>query len=183
MQFEKGALDVFKIGDYVIYGSEGVCLIEDIRTIAFDRIEEKPYYVLKPRNKKGAGVFFPCDSDILNTRMRRVLNAQEIHDALDRIRGKRLPWIDDRKRRTALFKSIRNEMRCEKLILMIRCIELQKRLLESEGKKLSFSDSDALSTATALVTSELSYVLDIPAEEVGSYIRDRLRSKTVTSEE
>lgn len=168
---------MFGIGDYVVYGNEGVCLVEEIRPMAFKGMDEKEYYVLKPNNKRAANVYLPCDSSLVLSRIRPVMEKDAIDAAIDRLKTKRLPWIDDRKRRTALFKAIRAEMSCEKLLLMIECIDRQRKKLESEAKKLAFSDSEALTSAENVIASEFSFVLNISAQEVRDYIKARLADK------
>lgn len=165
---------MFQKKDYVVYANEGVCLIDDIRSIEFDRLAAKDYYVLMPIRKNESQIFVPLDSETLLARMRPLLTKEEIDGILDSVVGKRLPWIADRKRRTALFKSICAEMKCERLLLMIGCLTLQKHLLEREGKKLTFADNEALLHGEALINSEFSFSLNIPYEEVPAYIRRRL---------
>ena len=38
----------FKIGDNIVYGAKGVCLIDDIRDMSFFHERPQKYYVLKP---------------------------------------------------------------------------------------------------------------------------------------
>lgn len=165
---------MFQKKDYVVYGTEGVCLIDDIRPIAFDRLETKEYYVLIPQNKKEASVFVPLDSEILLAKMRPLMSKEAIDSAIDSVIGRSIPWIEDRKRRSAVFKAIRSELRCDKLLLMICCLYLKKHELEKVGKKLTFADSEALLQGEALINGEFSFSLGIPYEEVPAYIRRRL---------
>ena len=168
---------MFQKNDYIVYGSEGVCLVEDVRRIEFDRVEEKEYFVLRPVGKNSANVFVPSDSEVLLARMRPVLSKEAIDATIDRIRGKRLPWIEDRKRRSMLFRQIRTEMKSDKLLLMIACLYQKKEELLFQGKKLAFADADALSAAETLVNSEFSFSLGIDSKDVSAYIQNRLNTK------
>ena len=39
---------MFKVGDHVVYGTNGVCLVSDITPSPFDKNDRRTYYVLKP---------------------------------------------------------------------------------------------------------------------------------------
>ncbi|MBQ7364291.1 MAG: hypothetical protein IJW46_01690 [Clostridia bacterium] len=168
---------MFEKNDYVMYAGEGVCLIEDIREIAFDTVangENKLYYVLLPLNKKDSYVYVPTDSQVLTARMRAITAKEEIEKTIDAVKGKTLPWITDRKRRTALYRTVKSEMRCDRLLLLLCSLYHQRHLLEKEGKRMAFSDNEMLSQCEALIRSEFAFSLKIAPEEVGAYIRRRL---------
>ena len=73
-------IDEFKIGEYVLYAKDGVCLVEDIAPLDFS--PDKPYYILKPVNSKGSTVYVPTDSEKLVSKMHRLMNKAEIDDLL-----------------------------------------------------------------------------------------------------
>ena len=55
---------MFEKGEYVVYGSKGVCEITDISTINISGMNrEKLYYFLRPVNDRGAKIFIPVVSD------------------------------------------------------------------------------------------------------------------------
>ena len=61
---------MFSVNDYVVYGSEGVCRIEDIGRKDITGLDrEKEYYTLVPVYKSGR-IYTPTDSSII---MRRVI--------------------------------------------------------------------------------------------------------------
>ena len=42
---------MFSVGDYMIYGINGVCLVEDICASPFDKKDTRSFYMLKPDRK------------------------------------------------------------------------------------------------------------------------------------
>jgi len=174
----EGGIRMFRAGDFIMYASEGVCRIEDIRTMAFESAkytsEEKTYYVLMPQNKNSALIYVPTDSAVLTARMREITPKQKIEEIIDSVKGKIYPWINDRKRRGILYRQITAEMRIDQLLLLICSLYNQRHKLEKENKKMAFSDNEMLSKCEALVRSEFAFSLGIDPCEVGSYIKTRL---------
>jgi CarD family transcriptional regulator len=67
---------MFEKGDYIVYGTTGVCQIEDITTM--DPLQTgsgRLFYVLVPSSQKGGKIFTPTDST--KNYMRKVLNHDE----------------------------------------------------------------------------------------------------------
>lgn len=62
---------MFEIGEYIIYGSTGVCEIVDITTMNIEGIpKDKEYYILHPFGKKGSKIYTPVDNE--KTTMRKI---------------------------------------------------------------------------------------------------------------
>ena len=65
---------MYKKGEYVIYGSSGVCRVGDVTTLNLENIpKDRAYYVLFPMNNKGT-IYVPVD--VASTKMRRVLTKE-----------------------------------------------------------------------------------------------------------
>ena len=55
---------MFEKGDYVVYGTKGVCQVEEITELAMKGTAEgKLYYVLRPCFQKGSTLFTPVDNE------------------------------------------------------------------------------------------------------------------------
>jgi len=52
----------FKKNDFVVYGRNGVCLIEDIKNMNFGG-DNGTYYILKPRSSNSSTVYVPVDKE------------------------------------------------------------------------------------------------------------------------
>lgn len=165
----------FAKGEFVVYASEGLCLVEDIKYMSFIKGEEsKKHYIIKPVRHNSAVIYIPYDSEKLMGKIRRAMTKEEIDAMLLNIKGKELLWEEDRKLRTEQCHDILLRGVSDDLLLMISCIYLKKYDLLEENKVLSASDSKFLETAARLVDEEFSHALGIPAVEVGEYIRKTL---------
>lgn len=172
---------MFQKDEYVVYKTEGVCRVDDIRPLTLGSAGERLCYVLVPLNKKASHIFVPLDSELLLARMRPMMTKEAVDAAIDSVFRKRLPWIEERKRRTALFKAICAESRCEKLILLFLCLSDKQEQLMAEGKRLTFWDSEILVYCEAVIGGEFSMALGISPGEVLSYIRGRLEKVALPS--
>ena len=165
----------FAKGDYVVYGSNGTCLIEDVRLVKFALdVREILYYILKPMKNDESTIYIPADNEMLVGKLRRVMTKDEIDSLLLGMRDKEIEWNNDRRSRMEQLRTILVDGVTQKLLLMIRCIYMKKRELTEQGRKLSTTDENILKSAEKLVEDEFSYVLDIPQSDVGRYIRNLL---------
>lgn len=165
----------FDIGEYVSYGINGMCNIEDIRPMQLSQsVEKMMYYILRPESNPKSTIFVPVNNQKLVSRMRELMTKDEINAMLVRMKDRTLEWEKDVRFRTESFHEILSNGVNQDLILMIRCLHRKRQELVQLGKKLPARDSNALKTAERLVEEEFAHVLHIKCEEVSDYIRDVL---------
>ena len=163
----------FDIGEYVSYGINGVCNIEDIRPMQLSQsVEKMMYYILRPESNPKSTIFVPVNNQKLVSKMRELMTKDEINAMLVRMKDRTLEWEKDVRFRTESFHEILSNGVNQ--ILMIRCLHRKRQELVQLGKKLPARDSNTLKTAERLVEEEFAHVLHIKCEEVSDYIRDVL---------
>ena len=162
-------------GDFVVYGTNGICKIDDVQKMTFPmEKEEHTYYVLKPKGNSASILFVPEHREELVSKMRYVLKKDEIDNILLGTSESNVKWIDDRNSRNNYFKKILSEGKPEEFLELIRCILERKAILAENGKKLSLADEAILSSAEKLVREEFSFVLGISEDGVTEYIKDKM---------
>ncbi len=167
----------FDIGEYVSYGINGMCNIEDIRPMQLSQsVAEMTYYILRPESNPKSTIFVPVNNQKLVSKMRDLLTKDEINSMLARMKDRTLEWEKDIRFRTESFHEILNNGVNQDLILMIQCLQGKRQELMQVGKKLPTRDSNTLKTAERLVEEEFSHVLHIKSEEVRDYIRNFLNA-------
>ena len=165
----------FDIGEYVSYGINGMCNIEDIRPLQLSQsVEKMMYYILRPESNPKSTIFVPVNNQKLVSKMRELMTKDEINAMLVRMKDRTLEWEKDVRFRTESFHEILSNGVNQDLILMIRCLHRKRQELVQLGKKLPARDSNTLKTAERLVEEEFAHVLHIKCEEVSDYIRDVL---------
>ena len=165
----------FDIGEYVSYGINGMCNIEDIRPMQLSQsVEKMMYYILRPESNPKSTIFVPVNNQKLVSKMRELMTKDEINAMLVRMKDRTLEWEKDVRFRTESFHEILSNGVNQDLILMLRCLHRKRQELVQLGKKLPARDSNTLKTAERLVEEEFAHVLHIKCEEVSDYIRDVL---------
>lgn len=164
---------MFKINDYVIYGSNGVCKVTDVGVLEISRFdEEKEYYTLKPVYENGR-VFAPVDNE--KVVMRKVITKEEADDLIVSIPSIEVIWNDNMKERDFEFKNTIKNYDCSGFAKIIKTISQKKKECTLEGKKLSVSDTNYFKRAQEYLCGELAIALNIPKDTVNKYIENKLK--------
>lgn len=167
---------MFAIGDYVVYGTSGVYLIEDCRIMDFDRIsikDRKEYFILKPLRENISLAYVPLDA--AEQRLRPVTDKEILLSSMEALKGKKIRWVDDRKRRNQIFRTILSEKNSGKMMTLLSCLYRKQSQLHADGKKLSFADSDVITQAEGCVGSEIAFTLSIPYNDAVTMLREALK--------
>lgn len=160
-----------EIGERVIYGSNGVMEIVDIREETVGDITRK-YYVLRDLNSTQVShIFVPTDNEKLVSTMRPLLTKEEAMDMIKRI--KTIPeaeWKNDNRIRSEKFRKVIESGDRDSVIAVIKAVYENGIKRQEEGKKNYLADENIMRKAEKVIYSELSIVLGIPENEVADFI-------------
>jgi len=161
------------VGDKIVYGSNGIMEIVDIREESIGDAQRK-YYVLKDlRSNFSSQTFVPVDNEKLVGTMRKLHTTDEIMDIISRIKIIReAEWQTDNRVRTEKFRSIIESGDTEGIIAVIKAIYLSGIKRQAEGKKNYLADENLMRKAERMLYEEFSMVLDIPENEVRDFIAE-----------
>ena len=165
---------MYKIGELVVYGNDGVCEVEDISKLNMHGINQKKnYYTLKPMHENGK-IFAPTDTNVF---MRPVVTHEEIKKIISQI-----PLIEENELDTKnmrllqdYYKQLLKNYKCIDLLTIIVNLNDKKADLEKKGKKLGQVEDKYFKSAKNLLENEFSIVLGIPKEEVEEYIKNKMQ--------
>ena len=167
---------MFKIGEYIIYGFNGVCRVENVGTIRLSGIEkDRLYYTLHPFGEKEGTIYTPVDNK--TTLMRPILTKKEAKELLDEISGIDSLWITDERTREMTYKEVMNKCDSREWVRIIKTLYLRRKERIAEGKKITASDEKYLRLAEENLYSELSVALEIPRNQMEEYIADYIAQK------
>lgn len=159
---------MYKKGEYVIYGSSGVCQVGDVTTLNLDNVpKDREYYVLFPKNNGGT-IYVPVD--VASTKMRKVITKEEADHLIKKISTIQPIEIGDEKFLEEIYKKCIRSNECIEWIRLIKCIYDRKQLRISEGKKMTATDERYMYMAEEALYSELGTALNMDKEQVLEYI-------------
>ena len=160
---------MFEKGDYVIYGNNGICRVQDITTLSISGIDKnRKYYLLKPVYSSGSTVYTPVDT--AETLLRPALSREEADSLIRSIPDIPLIPIADEKTLEKTYKEYMRSNSTRAWVQLIKTIYLRKEKRTMKGYKVTALDSRYFSLAESSLYGELAIALDKPREEVNSYI-------------
>ena len=165
---------MYSIGEKIVYGGTGVCVIEQILSQKLAGMDQpRMYYILRPLYQSGT-IQTPVDNNKIPIRpvMTRT-EAEKLVDGIPDITA----TICYEKNLSALRNYYQQQMstfECRDLIRMTKSIYAKKKDAESRQKKIGMTDEKFLKRAEDLVFGELAVALDISRDSVRDYIDNRL---------
>lgn len=164
---------MFKIGEYIVHGRNGVCKVEDITNIEMSGADkDKLYYVLSPLKSEGSKIFFPVDSDRIV--MRSVVTKDEAENIVSNIKDIEPMWIDNEKQRELRYKEAISSCDCTQLIGIIKTLYVRNKERLEQGKRATFVDDRYFKEARETLFDEFSVALGIGKDEVEKYIAEHI---------
>lgn len=164
---------MFQVGDYIVYGKNGVCRVEDIGTIDTAGIpKDTIYYTLYPNYSKGSKIFTPVDNN--KVFIRPVITKEEAFVLIDQINEIEILFVADEKRREMDYKEALSKCKCIDLVRIIKTIYLRQQSKHAEGKKLSVGEDKYYHMAEDNLYGELAIALKMDKDKVKEFIVQRL---------
>ena len=171
---------MFNIGDYIVYGMNGVCRVEEIGPMDMSGIDsDKVYYTLLPLYTKGSRVFTPVDNQ--KVVMRPIISKREACDLIDDMKQIEQIEVADDKRREMVYKEAVKSCDCRQLIRIINTVFKRREERLAQGKKMSACDERYLKQAQDTLYGEFAVSLKIEKSEVEDFIAKRLELKEMAS--
>ncbi len=172
---------MFKTGDMVLYGPQGVCRIEAVEKKNFGK-ENREYYVLRPVYEKTSVIYVPIHNAVLTARMKRVLTVDKIHEMIDSMPQQELLWIENENERKQRYRAILERGDRGELVRMIKTLYLVQKQQAACGKKLHMADERYFKEAEKLLYDEFALVLGIDREQVLPFILQKLPEERLAQE-
>lgn len=164
---------MFKIGDTVVFGTEGIFTIEETtQKVICGKATD--YYVLKSTGKDNSTVYLPMNNQTLLEKAKPLVTREEIGRLIENIPNSEDCWVDDHKQRKEKFNRILQSGDREGIIALAGTIYNRQKIQLASHKKLNASDERILREAERIINLEFAFVLNITPDEVKEYIRNRM---------
>ena len=167
---------MFNVGEYIVYGTSGVCKVEDVTTMDMDGVpKDRLYYILKPVYMSKSTIMTPVD----NTKvvMRAVMTKDEVNSLIDDMDHIETESVNDDKKRGERCKSTLASCESRELVRMIKSLNSRNQRRIAQGKKLTSGDERYFHMAEDSLYGEMAVTLNIDKSEVPAYISKRIGSK------
>ncbi len=160
---------MFKMGDIIVYGAQGVCKIESIESKQIGK-QTTDYYVLKPIFNENTAVFVPVNNELLASKMQDVLTKSQAKELAEKVADIDIIEAKDETQKRELYKAILSSSDREKLIALIKTIRLERDARRQNNKKLNINDEQTLRKAELLLYNELAFVYGVEPDEAKNLI-------------
>lgn len=166
---------MFKKGDVVLYGIDGICEISDISTVDIPGVsKDRLYYILRQKTGNGT-IYIPVDGDI--SRMRKLISKEEALEIVSQISVLEPLKLKDEKKPEAEYKAVLQQYDCIEMLKLIKCIYFRKRQRINEGKKATAADEKYMQQAEDILYQEIGAVLGIQKDQVLDYLIGKIEGK------
>ncbi|MGN0484245.1 MAG: CarD family transcriptional regulator [Lachnospiraceae bacterium] len=159
---------MFEKGDLVIYGTKGVCRIEDIRVPDIEGVD-RLYYFLQPVYDARDMIFTPVDSD--KVKMRKTLDKEQAEQFIDELKEKKTSEEFTERINAGDYNEVMRSGNCMSWAHLINNLYKRKKGCAIRGKKMKYTDTKVLKEAERLLYGELAAALDQSYEDTFKELR------------
>ena len=160
---------MYQVGTLIIYGGEGVCQVEAVGPLRMSGAQkDKLYYTLSPLYREGK-VYVPVDTTVF---MRPVLTREEAEELIRTIPDIQAATCTERNPRVLgeFYQELIRSHDCVSMVQLIKAAYRKCEARRAQGAKPGQVDERYMKRAEELLYGELAVSLEIPREEVVTYI-------------
>ena len=162
---------MFEIGDRIVYGTNGVCTVREIRNSPFDQADSRLFYVLVPiYDTANLVIYTPVENT--SVVMRQMVTRDYAEDLLHRVADIGLVEVDIEKRRREIYRSLVQTTDLESYVSLIKTVAGRRADFRKTRRRLPDLDNDFEHTARNALYGELAQVLGVEREEIHRLIEE-----------
>lgn len=165
---------MYQVGDYVVYGIHGVCRVMGREKQLVNR-KRSEFLVLEPLLQSGSKYYVPTENPAAMSKLRAVLPKDELIQLLDSDAVRQDCWISDEGKRKQEYRELIVSADRLRLMQMVSSLYRYRGEQEAAGRKFHQCDDNFLRDAERLLSSEISLVMELPANEAREFLRKYLR--------
>ncbi len=166
---------MFSVGDYMVYGINGVCLVEDICASPFDKKDTRTFYMLKPLGASAGSVIY-TPTDNVQVPMRPLMSRGEAEALIVQMPVIAPLEIPMEKMRRDIYRQTMQSCNPVEYVRLIKTVHKRRAEMLEQHKRLSETDSDFERNAKISLYHELAVVLGVQYAEVEPYLLSRLQT-------
>ena len=164
---------MYQIGDFVVYGVQGVCRVlgQEKQLVNRKRVE---YLVLEPLSRGESKFYLPLQNQTAMEKLQPLLSKEELELLLksEQIRGN--CWIQVESLRKQHYRELLAGGDRAGLLRMLYNLYRYRAQLEESGKKFHQCDDNFLRDAEKLLAGEIAVVMHMELPQAIAYLREKL---------
>lgn len=162
------------LDDYVIYGIHGACRVlgREKHLVNKKRTE---FLVLEPLMQSGSKYYVPAENPTAMAKLQGVLSQDELAQLLESDAVQEDCWISDEGHRKQIYRELITSADRLRLMQMVASLYRYRGAQEAAGRKFHLCDDNFLRDAERLLSSEISLVMNLPADEARDFLRKHLK--------
>lgn len=166
---------MFEVGNYVVYGQNGVCRVEAVGKLEGMLSDRKRmYYTLVPVFEKESRIFTPVDNK--KVVLRAVISKEDARHLMDHMDELELLTIVDEKRKEDVYRAALMKCDSKELFRVIKMLYTRKKDRLDNGKKVIASDEKFFHLIENNLFGELAVSLGLDRDEIREFIVSRVDS-------
>ena len=164
---------MYQKGDYIVYGINGPCLVEDITRLSMPGSDRRrKYYVLRPVNSGKSTIYSPVDNE--KVVIRNIVSRKEAEDLLSEIPGIPEVSVEDEKTREERYKEILKNSDLYQCVGLLKMLSRKREIRIQEGRKFTTVDERYLREIDLALSSELAIALEEDRETADKKLWSKL---------
>ena len=168
---------MYQKGDYVVYGTQGPGIVEDVTRLKLPGCDEKrKYYVLRPVKTGKSIISSPVDNQKVT--IRAVLSREEATVLLQEIPEIGLLAVESEKLREETYKNVLHDTDLRRWIGLMKMLCRRRRDRQRQGRKFTTIDERYLRETEELLGNELSIALGKDQETAREMLASQLELMT-----
>ena len=167
---------MFHKSDTILYGTDGICVIEEIATRTFCG-KTQEYYVLRPVYGGQSTIYVPTSNEKLRARMRRLLSADEVYAIIHAMPQEEPLWIEDEPARKQAYAQILHSGDRKAMVRLIKTLYLRQKKLKATGRKFHACDERFMKEAEKILYTEFAHVLQMEPSQIPPFIQQQLQQE------
>ena len=166
---------MFSVGEYIIYGVEGVCEVEEAGKLKVAGLDKNREYYRLRQYYHGGTIYTPVDGKAV---MRPVLTRAELEGLLPRL--PELEPLDDvpadSRAAGEYYRAILSEHDCVRLLRLCRTLHNKQQALSASRRTVSSTELRSWKMAEEMLYGEFGFALGMPPSKVKAYLQEKLGS-------
>ena len=164
---------MFSVGEYIVYGVEGVCRVEEAGKLKVAGLDKnRAYYRLRPYYHDGT-IYTPVDGKAV---MRPVLTREELERLLPR-----LPELEplgdvppDSRAAGEYYRAILSGHDCVALLRLCKTLHAKQNSQTASRRGVNSTELRSWRMAEEMLYGEFGFALGMPPAQVRDFLREKL---------